>query len=1792
MATVLQKQLATIAANSTHQLDLKAQKSRHSQSLLFEPREAASQSFDTIYQICIEGFDELCQLDARFSPYDRSLFADSSKNVDRAQMTKKENEELDGVIRSFLGLLQGRLHLKPATHCLEWLVRRFRVQEHCTESLLLAVLPYHTASLFAAVMNILPGQLPPTFKWLHPYVASLQCPPRSAILSAISSNTAFFAGFNSWVMDVAKARHQSAILLGFWASITAQAANGMVDSTASGRDAIRRQREEDLILRVLPVLQSALSIKGIPELYLGACMVMTILATKARLENRVLDAMMEAIVGAWTEQTIDEGLACLCVIGEEKETLDLPKSVTRTLLQDESLVLRLLHLQHEHRVSKLSAGLAIGAVRIARKTKEIATLRRLEDVLDAGLLNEQHTGLALQRLVVGLTETGQSDKNAELHRAISGVVERLAGEERNLVLLEQAAKAANVDVRGLHLPLLTNGSADHDVEPMEIDDEEPAKIADHRSTEFGELLKNLPDLPESITSFLDPSLPLETFRQYSTAFQASRNSIRLSERFFSISAFGHSDSSDLSRAASFFARVWAHRSNAVVARQSALQSCTSQLESFLQQHSAADTSGLLPYILSALGDENAKVRRSAASLCRAMGAAHSTTKSSNAFFLPAAQVYGTTKPEHLSLRAEDMHTFLANHIVPVLEDCVVDPAFIARVVSDVLNNGSAGAGQGGTHGQKELKKSLRADISTVLAAHAAVTPVVFVKLALLKSLNQVGKQASHARKAVLLPLVEQWVAQSREDVKAACNGGGEGVTVEEADEAVLGSLTHRGTEEIQLLKNIASGTVGDRVQLVPLAFARIRQIFPLLKSTQNEMVDYLLELALDTGRQRVVDGSALETLRVLTLPTEILVHMVDGLPAANELQDQPPSPKRRRQSRSEDTKPKDLDERKIGAAVRRITLVLEIVESSKPDKHPHLLRPLFHMLSELHHYKSTTGSDLAYIYQLLLGSLLSIVQGLSESPQTQSSEINASVIRTDLIVECVRTTRSTQVHNLALLLVSRLAAWAPELVLHSVMPLFTFMSSTVLRQSDDYSAHVADETVSRIVPPLAASLKKKGREVVKGAAELLLSFVAAFEHIPLHRRLGLFELLVSTLGEQDVLFAVLGMLVERYPNDTRVAGFIADLFNRFDAITGLQVMNQYFGLIADGLKPKRVLSDILLGFGEKTEEQVQESVASLLQGASRLLQNRVLSQELAAQLAGGDEEKISRIRTFYATLLEQSMQLTHALSTRAQLKEPSESVLRATLGLLPTPDFIRSSAQLMQTGSDATRQQVFRSLEMRAQQARRGDAAAQTIFIGALPNCAVYVRKDQPVATRHAAIACMDVICERFGKTDRSAVLAAAEHVAGSAALRSDVTQLQIISLLAMASAVEVLGDEVIGILPSVLETTILYSESCVREPTPDEQLFTAAFSLLNSTAGTLPWMLIGSKLDRILQVADHAYLASSSYLDGQRAIQDLCNLLAKKIAPAELFASIERPWSNVVQLGSMAIEQHLRTLQVAVGYHSKATVTKNAQVLFTILLQGFDLRADFETSDDSSTSEAFSLAETIALDVTMKMNDATFRPFFMRIVDWANASEDVERRTQRLVSIYSFSFALFEQLKSLVTSYASFLLESAGEILPASSGALDDEKQLVGVTLQTLASSFRHDQDDFWQAPSHFDAIVDPLLEQLAQAEDVGIMDHVVPAITDFASAASSPEHLKTINTKMMGFFKHAQASVRLATVKCERAVTDKLGLEWLTLLPEMLPAISELLEDDDAAVERETFKWVREIEEVTGESLEGMLA
>jgi U3 small nucleolar RNA-associated protein 10 len=137
------------------------------------------------------------------------------------------------------------------------------------------------------------------------------------------------------------------------------------------------------------------------------------------------------------------------------------------------------------------------------------------------------------------------------------------------------------------------------------------------------------------------------------------------------------------------------------------------------------------------------------------------------------------------------------------------------------------------------------------------------------------------------------------------------------------------------------------------------------------------------------------------------------------------------------------------------------------------------------------------------------------------------------------------------------------------------------------------------------------------------------------------------------------------------------------------------------------------------------------------------------------------------------------------------------------------------------------------------------------------------------------------------------------------------------------------------------------------------------------------------------------------------------------------------------------------------------------------------------------------------------------------------------------------------------------------------------------LEQTFTHDQDDFWQSPNHFSPIALPLVD-LFHAASSTLSGQLISAITALASATSAADQHKDLNTAILKLMQSEDKNVRLTAVRLERSLTEQLGEEWLVMVPEMMPVLGEVLEDEDADVEKEGREWVSRIEEVLGEGLE----
>ncbi|KAL8842200.1 MAG: hypothetical protein Q9170_000606 [Blastenia crenularia] len=1676
MATSLARQLAQIRAHSTNALDLKAQKKAHTKSLLFDASHAATQDFNSLFQICYEGWQELCGLDERFSSFSVNLFSEQSKQEDRTEMTATQNSDLDRVLEDFMGLVGGRLLLKPALKAVEWLVRRFSV---------LAILPEHR---------------PVAFKFLQPYIQSSTSPPRHAIVHTAAHNQELFSLLNTHTMRVCRRGQQYPALLSFWSSTASEALSIMLDQSRFSRLELQKQNQEDLLRRIMPILAEGLAMPYAPDLRIGCYMIVIILGSKSNLSEELLATLMDMVVQRWDDVN-HAGLICLAVLSRQNQTFKLPKKTFEALIALENLTDDLVLLKSNYQVEKVVLCLILGSLKRLGKAGDANRIRFVRVLLEADLMQLSFVAAALApmlRLSEGTSPHGRPEDGFNTQSALADLILCLSESQAVGSVIRVALENMDYGKEQSGFKTLQSVNvSENELKPPKADIEMHDADDSSTTTHFETLVSRIPAQTAFEMSLLTNSHSY-VFGSLLDAFEAASRSQKHMDEFLKLSVLRRSLALTEPFYVSFFIRIWCGH-YPISVRVSAITTTTNL---FGTEALTGDVQVLVPYILYALADPSPLVRRAAAKLVLILASSYSNVPapSGNGFKLPVlgkGQIYGQGREsqEVVWLPWQAVVRLIQDWLVPHLEEFRLDADQLGRSIINGLNSSAERVEV--QHESQGYSKSLRSLILACLCSHVVNTPIYAFKERLLPILTRVSKTGQVASVTLLTPMLAATISQGQEHLGRCCEK--EHVDASQYVDRVMEIAKPSDNESINLLQSFVSkSNMTDDPLLLVAAFHRLHHVWTSLRpEVQVALGGSILGVAMSGNTSpeiSVKQREAIGTLRAVTLSTDTLQSFIHDCPNLSETGFKTDVNRQRTASPS----------RTSGDNIRKIGFVLELVESSAAANNFPLLSSLFKVLADLQTYKQLSGIELHYLELLTMNSLRGILE------RSANLQIERNNIRVDVLVGFIRHSSDPQVQQTALLLVSVLAGIAPELILHDVMPIFTFMGSDIMKRTDDYSAYVVKQTMDSVIPRMMISLRKRHRDTMVGVSELLLSFAAAFEHIPRERRLTLFQSLMEMVGVDEFLFALLVLLHNKLPDNKRVLQFSIDLLNCYEVETQLLV------------------GPIIL----HTEMSI----------------NR-LSQDLLAVVLGG----------------------------------------------LPMGDFVSTLQNILDHADNETCFDALGVFELRLRDGKPTSAAGYEACLGFLPQLTSILEVSKDAPNRRLALMCINHIAERFGKKNVDSLIQATKTVVGAQCLGTTSEEVHVSSLLCLSTIVDILQDEFIPFVPRTLPRTLSNLNKKLEEGNCSKRLHNANFSFVGALLLHCPWVAAGPDLDQLLKVS---HGSANAGLDGECVFErrSTLELIAKRIEPKECCASLERTWANAMAEGPQALKEQLLILQNLLGRLSKSAIGRQSEDFARLFLKAFDLRRiQFvpRTEDsyaDDEVEEVEAAANAAAIILVTKINDTIFRPIFTRLVEWAASSSD-EAKVPRQITIFNFCVQFFDHFKSIVTNYAGLILDDATEILKRPISVADGSRLLWVKVVQTLQHCFKHDQDGFWQSPTHFGPVSQVLLDQLGHAPEAPMAGEVITSITELAVAADSSTHHKTLNTAILSYTRSDSNAIRLSAVQCQRSLTTRLGEEWLALLPEMLPFISELQEDDDEIIEQETLSWIKNIEDILGESLIPML-
>ena len=839
-------------------------------------------------------------------------------------------------------------------------------------------LPYHTHTIFPTVLAVLPSNPPATLKFLHPYIQTLTNPSRHTVVYAATHNPAFLAAFNDFVLRAEELDFQYPLLQSYWASVVAEATAAMLDAARLGRLEAQKQKQEDVFVRVLPVLNKALSMNHLSDIRVGCYIIITVLASKSVLSEEASTAFMDAVTKNWAGIT-HAGLICLAVLAQGRGNARLPHGTLKAVVSIDGIEDDLKTLKRHYSVNRLTLGLVLGMISRLRKSHDAALATRFRAVMEADLLDEASIKTATEALVDVLDNAvAEPCANFNLTSTLSDNLALLArsdviGPYVREVIINSRKAPANLqqDMQGV-VSVSTN-NIDHQMLDVEQQptvgpfDAVIGRLPTHLGPEFSSFLS------DSKSSLLDDLL---------RAFILAIRNVSDLSKFCSLPVLRRSQTMTEPLFVSFHIRAWCGPIPAK-ARCAALESVSDYIK---DNELVSDVQVILPYVLCALSDPVHQVRQTATKLIMVTEAAYkeATRANKEGLKLPILgdnQIYGERSGAvNLSwISLDEVSQFFEHFLVPNLAECLLDAQHIAKCLAHMLGTmGSLSAAK-----NLQFKTSLSHSVFIFLCGHVTSTPLMRVKLKLLEILNQVKKVSNTTRGKALSSLLSFHTHEGQTQFIEKCSQ-------EEVDPAKLmkelvGTVCSADQDGIKMLRGfIGPGRRSKYPLLNTAVFERLSQIWPsITPDLQSSLAQLMLELALsseETGPEKDQAEYAAELLRRANLSSLILLKYLGSLPSLAD-HDKLDGPIFKRRKTNHEHEGPHTSSKGLRDVIRRYSFVLELINMSNPADHPELLGGLFDVLAKLCKFKNISTLEISYLEVLALDNAYEIVKSTEVSTQ-------------------------------------------------------------------------------------------------------------------------------------------------------------------------------------------------------------------------------------------------------------------------------------------------------------------------------------------------------------------------------------------------------------------------------------------------------------------------------------------------------------------------------------------------------------------------------------------------------------------------------------------------------------------------------------------------------------------------------------------------------------------------------------------------------------------------------------------
>ncbi|XP_071288515.1 HEAT repeat-containing protein 1 [Agelaius tricolor] len=936
---------------------------------------------------------------------------------------------------------------------------------------------------------------------------------------------------------------------------------------------------------------------------------------------------------------------------------------------------------------------------------------------------------------------------------------------------------------------------------------------------------------------------------------------------------------------------------------------------------------------------------------------------------------------------------------------------------------------------------------------------------------------------------------------------------------------------------------------------------------------------------------------------------------------------------------------------QRVMLILELLQHKKKLRHPQALVPaLFNLLSRCLERTASKEENMEYTKQLILSCLLNICQKLSSDGSKVPADIlDKEKFNVELIVQCIRISKMPQTHHHALLLLGAVAGIFPDKVLHNIMPIFTFMGANVLRLDDTYTFQVINKTVQMVIPALIqaedSDLSESSGSVEEVVIKIIRVFVDALPHVPEHRRLPILSQLITTVGVDKFLWVLLVLLFEQYvtktvtatPSTDKDAVLEADTefwisicceFNVRSQFQSVMKIIQYLTELPENKEDDPGTKKLTCKTKPKNQEGQLFNVES--HSDKQLRHFKFLSVSFMSQLLSSQSfvkkiveyEEPEVLQELEQRLLEEVLQYinTVASSVEGNVDKPTAKFWRVLLSkcydmldkvnaLLPTETFIPVIGGLMMNQLPSVRRKAMDLLNNKVQQRTKWQKSQILQLLELVPELIAIVKcrrkeeEEEQAINRQTALFSLKLLCKGFGTENPAPFVPVLKTAIDLISSEKEEKNVMGSALLCIAEVTCTLKAQAIPQLPRLMPA-LLKTLKSKKELVSNEIYLLSAITALLKVAETLPHFLSPYLLECLLQVVRLEKIVAEFGPTSQISVRvaALKSILATRLAPRILLPAVTKCYSEVLHTRKNCLGPLMNILKEHITGMEKEHLISHQPELTAFFMKVLDFRTEHAEDDLEEVGKIEAYIIDCLISMVMKLSEASFRPLFFKLFDWSKTEATLR---DRLLTFHRIADCIADKLKGLFTLFAGHLVKPFAETLNQVNISKTDEAffdsdnntekscLLLQFTMDCLHKLFLFDTQKFL-SKERAETLMQPLVDQLEnvlggdEKFQERVTAHLIPCIAQFSVAMADDSLWKPLNYQILLKTRHSSPKVRFAALLALIEVAQKLKENYLVLLPESIPFLAELMEDECEEVEQQCQKTIQQLEVILGEPLQ----